>query len=121
MLATVLVLLNVTGHGLTCDDYEKPNACDLGKGDALEEEEKEKDGGVATSATANYPDLVPIEERGYEAPAPAASVAASVALSPTAAGAVQKRSTTIQQDMESVFLIAVLLSTIIFLYIFPAE
>ena len=120
MLSTVLVLLNVTGHGLTCDDYEKPNPCDLGKGDALEEEEE---CGVASSATANYPDLVPMEERGYEASAPgaAASVAASVASSPTAAVAGQKRSTTIQQDMESVFLIAVLLSTIIFLYLFPAE
>lgn len=122
VLSTVLVLLNVTGHGLTCDDYEKPT-CDLGgQGD-----EERRFGGGVTTTSSNYPDLVPIEERGPEPvvsspSATAHALASGSASSPTATvtAAGQRRSTT-AQDMESAFLIMVLLSTIIFLYLFPAD
>ena len=130
MLSTVLVLLNVTGHGLTCDDYEKPN-CDLGEqGD----EERTCGGGIGGiggigggggTTPSNYPDLVPIEERGPEAVSSSSSSSSSSSALPAAVssptGAAGQRRSTTAQDMESAFLIMVLLSTIIFLYLFPAD
>ena len=120
MLSAVLVLLNVTGHGLTCDDYEKP-VCDLdGQGD-------DSFCGGVTTTSSNYPDLVPIEERGAEAVSsssssvlPASSTLVSVSSTSPTGTSGPRRSTT-AQDMESAFLIMVLLSTIIFLYLFPAD
>ena len=123
VLSAVLVLLNVTGHGLTCDDYEKP-VCDLdGQGD-----DSFGGGGGVTTTSSNYPDLVPIEERGAEAVSssssssvlPASSTLVSVSSTSPTGTSGPRRSTT-AQDMESAFLIMVLLSTIIFLYLFPAD
>ena len=114
VLSTVLVLLNVTGHGLTCDDYEMP-ACDLDK-------QGDNGSGIATTSS-NYPDLVPIEERGADAAASSSSSSYSVLPATTTSGTGKSgpRRSTIKQDMESAFLIMVLLSTIIFLYLFPAD
>ena len=120
MLSTVLVLLNVTGHGLTCDDYDKSVVRDLG-------EQGDGGGGVGATTSSNYPDLVPMEERGSEAVYSSASTAlpadatlAAVSTSSPTGTAGPRRSTT-AQDMESAFLIMVFLSTIIFLYLFPAD
>ncbi len=114
VLSTVVTLLNITRFGvsstLTAPSVPPPPPpCDLSPTTS----QVAADGGPA-----NYPDLVPVEERS---PTTAATTNTFEAMSSVDSPTAQPPHRLTAADLESVFLLVVLISTICLLYFFPAD